>query len=87
MGMYINQTSKGMMGALGKAQALLEDGAVEIKTPNKWQEGMVCVVANGFFDAAAYIPDEDEMNYFITTPNDFRPRRWFIYNKAKEYAG
>lgn len=84
MGMYINENSKGQpLPTIGKANALLEDGAKE--TTAEFQENLICVVSNEYFDAASYIYSEKEFEAF-TQPGDHRPKRWLIYSKAKELA-
>lgn len=86
MGKYINQDSKGTnLPLVGKAAALIADGAVIIDTPTVWSEDLVNVVGNGAFDAAAYAYSEKEMSYFRDTP-DHRPKVWLKYAHAKELA-
>jgi hypothetical protein len=86
MGMYINQTSNGPVGASfrDKCDALIEDGATPINPPEEFQENLVCVVNNVMFAAAAYAYSESEMIEFKR--NDGRNKQWFIYDKAKEFA-
>lgn len=81
MGNYINHPE---MGPHNKCEILLKYGAVEIENPTNLF-GMpltfqVCVVDNGYFEAAAVIEDEYELECF-TDPNDYRPKRWFIVKK------
>ena len=54
MGQYINQDSKGTpLPATKKAAALIQDGATKLNTPpDTYKKNLVCVVENGFFDAA-----------------------------------
>jgi hypothetical protein len=87
MGFYINQNSKGKtIPALNKAAALIEDGAELLtKEPETWEEGLICVVSNGLFEAAAYAFSPQEMNAF-KDPDDYRPRVWLKWDKAKELA-
>ena len=87
MGKYINQTSKGAVGtsATAKCDALLADGAKEIKRPKDFVKNLVCVVDNGYFGAAAHAYTESELKAF-QLPNDTRPKRWFIWDKVEEYA-
>ena len=85
MGKYINKNSKGeFIGSSfrSKIKSLLEEGAVEISTPTEWKEGLVVVVDNFAFGAAAYAYSEDEMNYFITGMNG-RPFQWLYLENAK----
>lgn len=87
MGYYINKTSKGDVGRSfgSKCDALIADGAKEIKTPKQFQKNLVCVVDNGYFGAAGYAYCESEMRAF-QDPSDRRQKRWFIYDKAEDYA-
>lgn len=84
MGYYVNKDSKGQsLPSTGKAQALVADGAIRVSP--EWQENLVCVVENGFFDAAAYCYNEKEFDYFIENP-DPRPKTWLVHPMAKELA-
>ena len=83
MGKYINKNSKGQsLPTIGKAQALINDGGTRI-VEIKFQENLICVVANPFFDAAAYCYSESEFEVF-TGPNDNRFKTWLTHPKAKE---
>ena len=86
MGKYINETSLGLVGtsALEKCNALLSDGALEIREPKIFVQNIVCVVDNGFFGAAAYAYNEEELNIFRQPDN--RSKRWFVRDKAKQFA-
>jgi hypothetical protein len=87
MGKYINQDSKGNMfpaSASGKIAMLKADGAEQVY-PDKWVENLVCVVDNGMFGAAGYAYCSEEFKAF-NNPEDFRPKKWFIYEHAKELA-
>jgi len=84
MGYYINQTSDGReLAPSGKARALLMDGAEVVDA--KFQPNLICVVDNGFFDAAAYCYSEEEFEAF-NDPSDHRPKVWLVHPKAKELA-
>lgn len=88
MGSYINRDSKGVL--LGsqyeyKLKALLEDGAKKIPIPTEWREGLVCVIDNGWFGAAAYAYSEDEMKAFIEGSGG-REFQWLEFDKAKQLA-
>lgn len=87
MGKYINQTSAGLIGptANQKCTALINDGAVEIEQPEQWEQNLVCVVDNGMFAAAGFCFDEREFRVF-TSPGDYRPKRWFIWEPVEQYA-
>lgn len=90
MGLYINQNSKGeILPAKRKAQALIDDGAHI--APPEWRlvneigaAHLVCVVQDGFHDAARYISSEDEFNFCNT--EDGRQKTWLIYPHAKQLA-
>lgn len=87
MGKYINETSNGRMGSSfnDKVSSLSLDGAIKIDPPNKFEEGLVCVVDNYRFAAAAYCEDEKEMNRFLNGRYG-RNWQWFKWDKAKEFA-
>lgn len=85
MGYYLNQTRKGPIERpdfASRCKALMEDGAIEIDTPKEWKEGLVCVVNNDGFSAAAYCYSENEMFVFQNV-NDTRTKKWFYYEHAK----
>jgi len=90
MGYYINSTKNGPLSAKGKAAALIaHEGAKIVENPRFTPEvGLVCVVSNGPFEAAAFAYDEvefDDFNY----PADDRPKQWLVMDlaRAKELAG
>jgi len=86
MGYYINSNLKGKeTPPSGKVDFLVNDGAMIIPEPNKWKEGIVCVVDNGPFEAAAYAYSEGEMEEFKI--NDGRPKTWLYYPPAKKISG
>jgi len=83
MGKYINIDSKGNgLPSIGKAKALVEDGA--IITDSSFKPNLVCVVENGFFDAAAYAHNESEAELFGRF--DGRPKTWLIYEHVEKLA-
>ena len=83
MGLYINQTSTGApLPNLGKADALIADGAVVVKA--QWQPNLICVVNNGMFEAAGYAFCEEEFNVFKMP--DGRKKIWLTHPKAEELA-
>ncbi len=86
MGYYINYVNGKELPAIGKASKLISEGAVIVGTPTEFQENLVCVVENGFFDAAAYAYDEREMTEF-NDPNDYRPKTWLIVPDADKLSG
>ena len=51
-------------------------------------EGLVCVVENGPFDAAGYCYDDDELEAF-NDPRDHRPKTWLTMDKklAEKLSG
>jgi hypothetical protein len=83
MGYYINETKNGPLGALGKADRIIQDeNAIELHFPPPifpQDKAVICVVSNGPFDAAAFAYSEEEMDYF-NDPNDYRPKRWLLMN-------
>ena len=85
MGYYINHISTGKaLHAIGKADALIADGAVEV-SGDEFVPNMICVVDNGIFEAAAYAYDEDEYNVFKRP--DGRPKQWLTHPQAKLLSG
>ena len=87
MGYYINTDSKGShIGTTfsEKVSNLIADGAVKIQKPIDWEEGLVCVVDNGFFAAAGYAYNDREMEAFKETNG--RPYQWLKFDKASELA-
>lgn len=89
MGKYINYIEGVSMGTsfASKCSVLVDNGAVIIPRPTvdtTWKEGMVCVVDNGAFAAAAYAYSKEEMREFSTL-RDHRPQQWYLFKGAKEY--
>lgn len=85
MGYYINQDSKGnLLPSKGKSTILVADGGERIPPPTEWKEGLVCVVSNATFEAAAYAYDEAEMEAFLYP--DGRPKQWLQLAHAKQLA-
>jgi hypothetical protein len=85
MGFYINRINDEILPAKGKADALIAHGATEIFHPIEFQENLVCVVENAFFDAAGYIFDSGEFGEFMYP--DSRNRRWLIVPNAPVLSG
>lgn len=87
MGFYIEHNTQGEpLSAKGKADELLASpGVTEIHGKIEWQPNLVCVVENGFFDAAGFCFNEAEFLAFKHP--DGRPRRWLVVQHAAELAG
>jgi len=86
MGYYINSNSKGeVLSPNGKVNALVADGAVVQQTPKYIPQHSVCVIENGFFDAAAYLFNENEFNEFLHD-NSGRRKTFLVYAHAQELA-
>jgi hypothetical protein len=51
-----------------------------------YQENLVCVIENIFFDAVAYVFSEEEMILF-NDPNDNRKKTWLILPNANKLSG
>lgn len=86
MGYYIDKNSANTpLGALGKAQALIADGARQISPPTTFQENLVCVVDNRIFEAAAYCYSPEEMEEFLRP--DGRRKVWLVYEHAAKLSG
>lgn len=84
MGYYINTNSKGEeLAPNSKALQLVADGAKIVKP--EWQENLVCVVENGFFDAAGYCFNEKEFLHFLNDGSG-RPKTWLVHPMAKDLA-
>ncbi len=80
MGCYININSKGeKLPQIGKAQELINDGAIEV-SGDFYQTNMICVVENGWMDAAVFVSNEEDFKYY-GRPDD-RPRTWLIYDNV-----
>jgi hypothetical protein len=87
MGRYINIIEGKALGSSfdSKIKVLAEAGAMPVGVPTEWREGLIVVVDNGNFAAAAYAYSEEEMNHFITGKGG-RPWLWMEYADAKQYA-
>jgi hypothetical protein len=87
MGLYINHTSNGTLPAKGKCLELIKAGAQLLPAaPKVWEEGLVCVADNGYFEAAAYAHNQSKLEHFSDTTHDHRDRVWLKWDKAKEFA-
>lgn len=90
MGFYINEINGKQAPRIHKADFILANAydAQLIDPPTEWQEGLVCVVQNGAFDAAAYAFDENEMRVFLAPDYGVqRPRQWLLVPEAKAIVG
>ena len=79
MGYYIETGT-----ACDKTDALLKTVASCIELPCRppcWGPGLVCVVENSFFDAAAYCFSDSEFEDF-GDPSDARPKRWLLMDDS-----
>lgn len=85
MGYYIDRTPAGDVPAQGKAKWLLEnvEGTKQVKP--EFQPDLVCVVENGFFDAAGYCFDEQEFEDFAD-PRDRRRKTWLVVPDAAKLS-
>lgn len=94
MGYYINPPD---LRHHGKGEWLIENyDAVEINTEKALRvvesqdtsTGVICIVDNGAFEAAAFCFNRDEFDAF-TQPNDNRPKRWLSMDLslAEELSG
>lgn len=84
MGYYVNKLSNGRdLLPKGKANALVNDGGT-IVDGSSFQPNLICVVDNGFFEAAGFAYSEKEYQEFKATS---RPKVWLIHPKAPELSG
>ena len=84
MGYYIQTPGNNT----GKADIICKEyKAKKILRPESWSEifpneGLICVVSNGLFEAAAFCYDEDEFKAF-NDPIDTRPKTWLVMDRKK----
>lgn len=80
MGRYIQGPTK------GKAEMLVEKhGAKMVNEADAMcyyndGDGVVCVVDNGFFEAAAFCYSQNEVSAF-SDPSDLRPKTWLVMDR------
>jgi hypothetical protein len=84
MGKYLNTLPTGNLPAKGKSAELLKNEGVSVinQIPTNLREipedkSLICVVDNGYFEAAAFIYDQRELNDF-SDPYDKRPKTWLL---------
>lgn len=90
MGFYINTINGKEAPRKNKADFILANayGAQLIDPPTEWQQGLVCVVDNGVFDAAGYAFSPEEMQVFLAPDMGMqRPRQWLLVPEAKALTG
>ena len=85
MGKYINKIEGVSIGTSfeQKVTELIVRGANTIDPPTEFQENLVCVVDNGYFAAAAWAHNEQEMKLFLRP--DGRHKQWLIYKDIEKY--
>ena len=80
MGYYIQGPT------VGKVKHIIEKfGALVIPQPSSFSavpanKAIICVVENGFFDAAGFCYNEREFVAF-TLPSDNRPKTWLVMDR------
>lgn len=93
MGWYLNSTKTVTVPVRGKAQFLVDRcDAIKLKgAPANLSKpeglGVVCVVSNAVFDAAAFVYSEEELVAF--REEDGRPKVWLLLamSDIKEMSG
>lgn len=88
MGYYIQGPSKDKVGFLLKNHdAIMLESAAQAREAFKEGFGVVCVVDNGVFKAAAFAFSEDELEVFAQ-PDD-RSKTWLAMDRklAEELSG
>ena len=91
MGKYINHIGNKALGAsfTDKCNAFENARATKIDTPSQFKEGLICVIDNGHFAAAAHVYSENEMRDFtesFTSGTDNRPRQWYDFPEADKWS-
>lgn len=85
MGYYINEINGKVLNPTSKASQLLDNGATLVTEPITFQENLVCVVENGFFDAVGYAFSQEEMEQFQIP--DHRRKTWLTVPNADVLSG
>ena len=85
MGKYVNiDLNRNPLQARGKATALVQSGAERIEEPSSLEQhpgkAVLCVVENGWMDAAAYAYSESELKEFKR--DDGRPKSWLTVSDS-----
>lgn len=89
MGIYVNRTQHGPLGSSFKEkwEGLVKAGAEVVLTPETLRPNLVCLVDNGYFNAAAaWIYSENELRDF-KDPEDGRLKLFLIWDRVEEFAG
>ncbi|MFW5804755.1 MAG: hypothetical protein ACOCWG_05950 [bacterium] len=82
MGFYIDGPTLGKVDFIKKKY----DGEI-VSRPNNFNDippnkALICVVNNGFFEAAGFCFDEFELKSFLS-PSDERPKTWMLIDLGK----
>lgn len=88
MSLYIKSTSKGAINnprAVIKLAALINDGAIPIKKPKVWKEGIICLTDNIPSSIVEYANSELALNT-IKDKHKGKNNIWLLYSNAKEFA-
>lgn len=84
MGKYLNKDLNGKVLGPIKTNKLYNSGAKQIIEPETYDQyegkAIICVVDNGFFEAAAYAFSQNELEAF-KNPSDNRNKVWMIADK------
>jgi len=49
-------------------------------------KGVICVVTNPAFEAAAFAHDHEQLEHFADTSDDMRPRKWVVLESFEQAA-
>ena len=80
---YINFYNQIPLPMLGKMNILVENGAIIIEEPIRFQENLVCVLHHPQHDAVAHIFNGHEMIRISKDP--FVPKTWLIVKNLSDY--
>ena len=81
MGKYIQGPTHGKADMLIEKYGAKEIGLTDVQAALNAGDGVVCVVDNGPFEAAAYIYSQSEFVAF-SQPTDFRLKTWLRMGKV-----